>query len=137
LYAFDPAIPVRRLAGDGKTREEELNLSKKEIQPGIWVMEMSGNVHMGADCKRVDQEINGHIEKKQLRIIFDLGKVDHIDSAFVGQIVKSFSSLKKVNGKLRLACVKGMVEGVLKMTQVDKVIPVFPTVSSACEDFAE
>jgi len=25
----------------------------------------------------------------------------------------------------------------LKMTQVDKVIPVFPTVSSACEDFAE
>ena len=114
-----------------------MNLSKKEVQPGIWVMEMSGNVHMGADCKRVDQEITGHIEKKQLRIIFDLGKVDHIDSAFVGQIVKSYSSLKKVNGKLRLAGVKGMVEGVLKMTQVDKVIPVFPTVSSACEDFAE
>ena len=114
-----------------------MNLSNKEIQPGIWVMEMSGNVHMGADCKRVDQEITGHIEKKQLRIIFDLGKVDHIDSAFVGQIVKSYSSLKKVNGKLRLAGVKGMVEGVLKMTQGDKGIPVFPTVSSACEDFAE
>jgi anti-sigma B factor antagonist len=114
-----------------------VNLSKKEIQPGIWVMEMSGNVHMGADCKRVDQEIDHHIEKKQMRIIFDMAKVDHIDSAFVGQIVKSFSRLKKVDGKLRLACVKGMVEGVLKMTQVDKVIPVFPTVAAACEDFAE
>ena len=114
-----------------------MNLTKKEIQPGIWVMEMSGNVHMGADCKRVDQEIDSHIDKKQTRIIFDMAKVDHIDSAFVGQIVKSFSRLKKADGKLRLAGVKGMVEGVLKMTQVDKVIPVFPTVAAACEDFRE
>jgi hypothetical protein len=29
------------------------------------------------------------------------------------------------------------VDGVLKMTQVDKVIPVFPTVAAACEDFTE
>ena len=112
-----------------------MNLTKKEIQPGIWVMEMSGNVHMGADCKRVDQEVEGHIEKQQVRIIFDMTKVDHIDSAFVGQMVKSFSRLKKAGGMLRLAAVRGMVEGVLKMTQVDKVIPVFPTVPAACEDF--
>ena len=114
-----------------------MNLSTKEIQPGIWVIEMSGNVHMGADCKRVEQEIEGHIEKRQTRIIFDMGKVNHIDSAFVGQIVKSFSRLKKAGGKLRLAEVKGMAEGVLKMTQVDKVIPIFPTVTAACEDFTE
>jgi anti-sigma B factor antagonist len=114
-----------------------VNLTKKEIQPGIWVMEMSGNVHMGADCKRVDQEIENHIEKKQTRIIFDLAKVDHIDSAFVGQIVKSFSRVKKAGGRLRLASVKGMVEGVIKMTQIDKVIAIYPSVSAACEDFPE
>jgi len=112
-----------------------MNLTKKEIQPGIWVLEMSGNVHMGADCKRVDQEVENHIENQQTRIIFDLGKVDHIDSAFVGQIVKSFSRLKKAGGTLRLAAMKGMVEGVLKMTQVDKVIAVFPTASAAAENF--
>lgn len=112
-----------------------MNLNKREIRPGIWVLEMSGNVHMGADCKRVDQEVENHIEKQQTRIIFDLGKVDHIDSAFVGQIVKSFSRLKKAGGTLRLAAMKGMVEGVLKMTQVDKVIAVFPTASAAAEDF--
>jgi anti-sigma B factor antagonist len=112
-----------------------VNLTKKEIHPGIWVMEMSGNVHMGADCKRVDQEVEGHIERNQIRLIFDMAKVDHIDSAFVGQIVKSFSRVKKAGGTLRLAAVKGMVEGVLKMTQIDKVISIFPTVAAACEDF--
>ena len=114
-----------------------MNLSKKEIHPDIWVFEMSGNVHMGADCKRVDQEVEGHIEKKQVRLIFDLSKVDHIDSAFVGQIVKSFGRVKKAGGRLRLAGVKGMAEGVLKMTQIDKVIGMYPSVSAACEDFPD
>jgi anti-sigma B factor antagonist len=117
--------------------QKEVNLTEKEIQPGIWVMEMSGNVHMGADCKRVDQDVEAHIQKQHMRIIFDLGKVHHIDSAFVGQIVKSFSRMKKAGGKLRLAAVTGMAEGVLKMTQVDKVVPIFPTVTAACEDFSE
>jgi len=114
-----------------------VNLTKKEVQPGIWVMEISGNVHMGADCKRVDREVEEHIEKQHVRIILDMAKVHHIDSAFVGQIVKSFSRMKKAGGKLRLAGVTGMAEGVLRMTQVDKVVPIFPTVILACEDFSE
>jgi anti-sigma B factor antagonist len=110
-------------------------LKKQEIKPGIWVFEMSGRVQMGADCKRVDQEVDSHIEKKETRIIFDMHDVDHIDSAFVGQIVKSFTRLSKSGGTLRLARVRGMVEGVLNMTQVNRVIQVFPTAQAACEDF--
>src|ERR1700734_1162910 len=110
-------------------------LKKQEIKPGIWVFEMSGRVQMGADCKRVDQEVDSHIERKETRIIFDMHDVDHIDSAFVGQIVKSFTRLSKSGGTLRLARVRGMVEGVLNMTQVNRVIQVFPTAQAASEDF--
>lgn len=110
-------------------------LKKREIKPGIWVFEMSGRVQMGPDCKRVDQEVEGHIEKQETRIIFDMRDVDHIDSAFVGQIVKSFTKLSRSGGTLRLASVTGMVEGVLKMTQVNRVIQVFPDAQAASEDF--
>lgn len=112
-----------------------MNLSKKEIKPGIWVLELSGRVQMGPDCKRVDQEVEGHIGKNETKIIFDMAAVDHIDSAFVGQIVKSFSRVAKAGGTLRLAAVSGMVEGVLKMTQVNRVIQIFPTALAASEDF--
>ena len=110
-------------------------MKKKEIKPGIWVFEMSGRVQMGPDCKRVDQEVDGHIEKKETRIIFDMHDVDHIDSAFVGQIVKSFTQLSKSGGTLRLAAVRGMVEGVLNMTQVNRVIQIYPTAEAASENF--
>jgi anti-sigma B factor antagonist len=112
-------------------------LSQKEIKPGIWVFELSGRVQMGPDCKRVDQEVESHIAKNETRIILDMAAVDHIDSAFVGQIVKSFTKLSKSGGTLRIAAVKGMVEGVLNMTQLNRVIRIYPTVLAACEDLPE
>lgn len=110
-------------------------LSQKEIKPGIWVFELSGRVQMGPDCKRVDHEVESHIAKNETRIILDMAAVDHIDSAFVGQIVKSFTKLSQSGGSLRLAAVKGMVEGVLNMTQLNRVIQIYPTALAASEDF--
>jgi anti-sigma B factor antagonist len=112
-----------------------VNLSNKHIKPGIVVMEMSGRVMMGADCKRVEQDVEAHILREEMYIIFDLTNVDHADSAFIGQIVKSFTRLSKAGGGLRLAVAPGMVEGVLKMTQVNKVIKMYPTAAEAAEDF--
>lgn len=107
-----------------------------EIKPGIVVLEMSGRVQMGGDCKRIEKEVEAHIKSNQQFMIFDLTAVDHIDSAVVGQIVKSHSTLSRSGGALRLAGPQGMVESVLKMTQVDKVIPVYPTAIAASESFA-
>src|ERR1700735_2000896 len=102
-------------------------LLQKEIKPGIWVFELSGRVQMGPDCKRVDQEVESHIAKNETHIILDMAAVDHIDSAFVGQIVKSFSRLSKSGGSLRLAGRSRMVKGVLHMTHINRVTPIFHT----------
>jgi anti-anti-sigma factor len=106
-----------------------------EAKPGVVVLEMSGRVQMGADCKRIEKEVEDHIQRNEKRLIFDLTAVDHVDSAVVGQIVKSHSSLARSGGFLRLAGARGMVESVLKMTQVDKVVPGYATVLAAAESF--
>ena len=108
-------------------------LSKKQIKPGVWVLELSGRVQMGPDCKRIEHEVNYHIDQQENSIILDMAAVDHIDSAVIGQIVKSFTKLQRSGGTLRLAALSPMVEGVLKMTQVNRVISVFPTAAEASE----
>src|ERR1700733_8809637 len=101
-------------------------LKKKQIKPGIWVLELSGRVQMGPDCKRIDQEVEDHIKMQENHIILDMAAVDHIDSAVIGQIVKSFSRLAKTGGTLRLAACSPMVQGVLTMTQAHGVFPMYP-----------
>ena len=108
-------------------------LSKKQIKPGVWVLELSGRVQMGPDCKRIDHEVNQHIDQQENSIILDMAGVDHIDSAVIGQIVKSFTKLQRSGGTLRLAALSPMVEGVLKMTQVNRVISIFATAAEASE----
>jgi hypothetical protein len=42
--------------------------------------------------------------------------------------------LKNSGGTLRLAGAKGMVQGVLRLTHVDRVIGIYPTAGEACQD---
>lgn len=110
-------------------------LHSKLSHPGVVVLELSGRLQMGADCKRMEQEIDRLLDKKDHFVILEMTGVDHIDSAFVGQIVKTFTRLSKSGGALRLAGVKGMADGVLRMTQVNRVIPMFSNVDHALKDF--
>jgi len=113
-----------------------MKYAKKEIAPGVVVLEMTGRFVMGTDCQLVNGEIEQCLEKNETKCIFDMTGVDHIDSAAVGQIVKCFSKLKKSGGMLRLAGVNGMVQRVLNMTQVHRVIPIYGTAEDAAKDFA-
>ncbi len=58
---------------------------------------------MGADCQRLDQEIEHLMRQNEMRVIFDLSGVAQIDSGGMGKIVRCFSKLKKSGGSLRLA----------------------------------
>lgn len=90
---------------------------------------------MGKDCAEIDREVQHHIQRKEPRVVFDLTAVDHIDSAFIGQIVKAHSQLSRAGGALRLAGATGMVEISLKLTQVHNVVRIFPTAQQASDSF--
>jgi anti-sigma B factor antagonist len=112
-----------------------MKLTKRQIKPGIVVLEIEGRISPGNDCAQIDQAVQHHIERDEKRVILDLTGIKHIDSAVVGQIVKSHSSLRRSGGALRLAGVGPMVYGVLQMTMVDKVIEIYPTALDASHNF--
>jgi anti-anti-sigma factor len=112
-----------------------MNLNKKEIRPGIVVLEMTDRITSGRDCERINDEVGLLIRENRARVIFDLSGVYYIDSAAVGSIVRSLCRLKDSGGTLRLAGVKGMVKGVLELTHLDKVIGIYPTAIDASQDW--
>jgi anti-anti-sigma factor len=101
------------------------------------VLEMKGSIHAGAECTRLEQEVDRIIAANEMRVIFDLAGVTHIDSAAIGAIVRCLTKLKKAGGKLRIATEQPMVVYSLKMTKLDTLIEMFPTVDQAAEGFAE
>lgn len=112
-----------------------MDFKRKQISPDVVVLQMSGRFLMGPDCRQMEKEIEELMKANQKRVIFDFTGVIQIDSAGVGQVVKSFTRLKSGGGELRLAGVKGMLDGVFKMTQVHKVIGIYPDVQAASQTF--
>ena len=108
-----------------------LEIKKKEILPGIVVLELTGRITMGPDCWQIEKEVGQLLGQNQKHIILDLSGISIVDSTGIGQIVRCLSKLKNSGGSLRLAGLKGMVEGVFKMTRVDQAIGIFPTVLEA------
>jgi len=112
-----------------------LEVTTHQIKPGVTSLHMKGSIHTGPDCRRLEHEVDALIREGQKRVIFDVSGLTHIDSAAIGSIIRCLTSLKRSHGDLRLAGATGMLEGSLKMTKVDRVISLFPTVSAASEDF--
>ncbi len=112
-----------------------MDMTKKEIHPGVHVVEFSGSIHMGPECSKIDRLIEEHVRDEQLQVVFDLTRVTHIDSSVIGVIVRSHSQLKKAGGKLRIAVASGMVERALVLTQLHKVISLHPTAAEASAEF--
>jgi anti-sigma B factor antagonist len=112
-----------------------LQLKKSQIKPGVTLVAFTDSIKMGEDCRKLEEEIDQLIRQNEKCVIFDLSDVTYLDSSGIGSIVKCLSRLKKSGGGLRLAGVKGMVEGVLKLTRVNTVIEIFTTASEASEGF--
>ncbi|HEV2351021.1 MAG TPA: STAS domain-containing protein [Terriglobia bacterium] len=108
---------------------------KKQIRPGVVVLEITDSIRNGPNCQQIERQMDELIRKDEKWVIFDLSRVTYVDSSGIGTIVRTLGRLKKVGGTLRLAGVKEMVEGVLKITQVVKIIEIFPTAADASRDF--
>ena len=113
-----------------------MKLQRSEIKPGIILMKFDDAIRMGDDCRRLEQEVDQMISREETWVIFDFSDLNYLDSSGIGSIVKCLTRLKKAGGALRLAGVKGMVEGVLKLTRVNTVVEIFPTPEAAAVGFS-
>jgi anti-sigma B factor antagonist len=111
-----------------------MEFTKKQIRPGVVVLEMTGSIRIGRNCQQIEHVVEDLIRRHETCAIFDFSGVSFIDSSGLGTVVKCLTKLKKLGGTLRLTGVKGMVKGVLELTQINRVIEIYPTASEASQD---
>jgi anti-anti-sigma factor len=113
-----------------------LQITRRTVQPGIIALEIKGSLHSGPECAKLSQEVDNLIQSRETRVIFDMSGVTHADSSAIGVIVRCFTKLKCANGSLRIACAQSMVDYSLRLTKVDRVIQLFPSVDQAAKGFS-
>lgn len=113
-----------------------LKLQKSQPVPDVCIIEFFGKLVMGNESRQVEWLVAEQLVAGVKRIIFDLSKLDGIDSTGVGIIVMCEGKVRKAGGELRVAGPVGIVNETLTLTRVDRLVRFFPSTSEAMRDFS-
>ena len=98
------------------------------------VLQPTGRLNMVA-APALKNLLEETVASGQTRIVVDLSQVTFIDSSGLGALISGLKSTRQGGGDLRLADVPEQVMTVLRLTNLDRVLRVHPTVVDASRDW--
>ena len=97
----------------------------------ILIIKADGGLNSDNADRFVD-ELAALIDAGQSKIVVDCSRLDTITSYGLGVLIRLHTKLAKIGGDVKLACVKGVIEQVFKITRLNKIFEMYPDVSWAC-----
>jgi len=80
------------------------------------------------DMASVSQmKLQDYLNAGRVKLVLDLEGIEYIDSAGLGEIVRSMKRAREAGGDLRLCGVHGQVGKIIEITGLHKAIAVYPT----------
>ncbi|MGA2353933.1 MAG: STAS domain-containing protein [Terriglobales bacterium] len=112
-----------------------LEIQTKQVQPDIVVLELTGKITLGRQCKQLEWAVENLVGEGRKKLIFDFSGVTSVDSTGIGIIVMSAGQVKKAGGELRVAGATEHIEQVLKTTNIHQIIALHPSAAAAAAAF--
>jgi anti-sigma B factor antagonist len=102
---------------------------------GVTILEIRGRITVGEGNLIIREFIQNQVGKGGKKIVFHLAGVDYIDSSGIGELVRTFSTLQREGGKLKLASVSPRVMEMLKATSLQAVFDIHKDEEGAVRSF--
>ncbi len=106
-------------------------IESRRTESGVPVIEVSGRLAFGRDVERLEAAVKDLVNEGQTRLVFDLSGMEYADSSGIGAIVACVTQIRKGGSDLRIAGVNPRIQRLFKMTGVDQLLSVYPTVAEA------
>ena len=109
-----------------------------ESQVGeITVLQLIGKLALGREGQRIETMVDDFASHGQKNVIFDMTRVTYIDSAGIALLSTTAGKLKETGGKLVVvAAPEGRITQLLKLTQINSIVPLCLTMDEATAAFA-
>src|SRR5215510_7300162 len=104
---------------------------------GLTVLELHGCLSTGLGLEALRPYIQKLVAEKRLNLVLNAKDVSVIDSHGIGELVASFSLIKRNGGTLKVANPSQIVRDVLQIARLPKIIEVHDTEAAALESFAK
>ncbi len=101
----------------------------------ITIVDIKGRITIGEGNVMLREIMVGLLEKGKKHVLLNMTDVAHVDSAGIGELVRSHTSVRKQGGQLKLANVNKKVQELLQKTMLLAVFDVHQDETSAVKSF--
>ena len=102
----------------------------------VMILDLKGKLTIGDGDELLKDKINSLVQQGYTKLVLNLAGVPYIDSGGLGQVVRTYTTVKQHNGSLKLMNVTKRIEDLLAITKLLTVFDVFDTEQEALQSFS-
>lgn len=96
----------------------------------VMVLDVKGKITLGEGDEQLKDKVNSLVNQGQRKILLNLEGVPYIDSAGLGEIVRTYTTVSRQGGSMKLLNLTKRIKDLLSIT---KLLTVFETFDSEGE----
>src|SRR5512142_769945 len=102
----------------------------------VTVIDLKGKMTLGEGDELLRDKVNSLIQQNLKKIVLNLAEVPYIDSAGLGEIVRTYTTVSRQGGSLKLLSLTKRIQDLLAITKLLTVFETFESESDAVRSFS-
>jgi len=108
---------------------------EERIVGDVTILDLKGKMTLGEGDELLKDKINGLIHQEQKKLLLNLEGVPYIDSAGLGEIVRTYTTVSRQGGNLKLLNLTKRITDLLSITKLLTVFETFDNEKEAVASF--
>lgn len=102
----------------------------------VTILDVEGKILLGEGDVQLKRKIDELVERKDNKLVLNLEQVPYMDSGGLGEIVRSYTTVTRAGGSLKLLHATKRISDLLTITKLITVFEIFDEEAAAVKSFA-
>ena len=102
----------------------------------VKVLDLKGKITLGEGDELLKDKVNSLVNQGNKKIVLNLAEVPYIDSAGLGEIVRTYTTVSRQGGSLKLLNLTKRITDLLAITKLLTVFETFDSENDAIRSFS-
>src|ERR671922_1576795 len=107
----------------------------ERVVDGVTVLDLKGKMTLGEGDELLKDKINSLIQQDRKKLVLNLESVPYIDSAGLGEIVRTYTTVSRQGGSLKLLSLTKRITDLLSITKLLTVFETYDNEADAVRSF--
>jgi anti-sigma B factor antagonist len=108
---------------------------EERVVGDVTILDLKGKMTLGEGDELLKDKINSLIHQGQKKLLLNLEAVPYIDSAGLGEIVRTYTTVSRQGGNLKLVNLTKRITDLLSITKLLTVFETFESEADALKSF--